>query len=43
MVNNLSKVPCKIISWNVRSILQENKLSNFLQILDDNDINIACV
>ena len=41
MVNNLS-ITCKIVSWNVRSILQENKL-NFLQIIDDNGIQIACV
>ena len=29
--------------WNVWSILNEPKLTNFLQIIDDNDIGIACV
>ena len=29
--------------WNVWSILNENKLENFLQIIQDNDISIACV
>ena len=34
---------CKVISWNVRSILNEHKLQNVLQILDDNDIQVACL
>ena len=29
--------------WNVWSIANEEKLNNFLQILDDKDISIACV
>ena len=31
------------MSWNVWSILNEEKLENFLQILEDNCINIACI
>ena len=31
------------MSWNVWSILNEEKLENFLQILEDNDISIACI
>ena len=34
---------CNVMIWNVWSILNENKLKNFLQILDDNDIKLACV
>ena len=29
--------------WNVWSILNENKLENFLQIIDDNDLSVACI
>ena len=29
--------------WNVWSILNENKLQNFLQVIDDMDVEIACV
>ena len=29
--------------WNVWSILNEPKLTNFLQIIDDNDIGITCM
>ena len=38
-----SSVKCKLMVWNVWSIANEEKLSNFLQILDDKDISIACV
>ena len=31
------------MSWNVWSILNEEKLENFLQILEDNDIGVACI
>ena len=34
---------CALMIWNVWSILNEEKLENFLQILDDKDISIACV
>ena len=29
--------------WNVWSVLSETKLNNLLQILEDNDVNIACI
>ena len=32
-----------ILLWNVWSILNESKLQNFLQIIDDLKVNIACV
>ena len=34
---------CLVISWNVWSILNENQLNNFLQIINDYHISIACV
>ena len=34
---------CLIMCWNVLSVLNETKLENLLQILDDNHINIACI
>ena len=33
----------RILCWNVCSILNENKLNNFVHLLEDMDINIACV
>ena len=32
-----------VLSWNVWSILNESKLQNFLQILDEINVSIACV
>ena len=29
--------------WNVRSILKDLKLNNVLQVLEDNDIQVACL
>ena len=31
------------MAWNVLSILNEHKLSNVLQVFEDNDINVACI
>ena len=31
------------MSWNVWSILNENKLNNVLQVFEDNNIQIACI
>ena len=42
-MNNLSNKSCNIMSWNVCSILNENKLKNVLQIFEDNNIDIACI
>ena len=39
----MSKSICNILSWNVRSILGKVKLENFLQILEDRKIDIACI
>ena len=39
----MSKSSCNLLSWNVRSILGKDKRENFLQILDDRNIDIACV
>ena len=39
----MSKFSSKIMCWNVWSILNEEKLSNVLQILDDNEIQVACI
>ena len=41
MVN--SKLDINILSWNVWSISNETKLIDTLQILEDNDIHIACI
>ena len=41
-MGELSK-PCKILSWNVRSVLNEERLDNVLQFIEDNDIRIACL
>ena len=43
MSSRLSGKSCKIIMWNVRSILKDLKLNNFLQLLEDNDIQVACL
>ena len=40
---NISSNTCKMIVWNVRSLLNEQKLANFLQTLEDNNIQIACL
>ena len=32
-----------VLVWNVWSILNESKLQNFLQIVDDMNIGIACI
>ena len=42
-MNNLSKSSCRILCWNVLSILNENKLSNVLQFIEDNNIQVACI
>ena len=34
---------CNILAWNVWSILNKEKLSNLLQIIEDKDIHIACL
>ena len=34
---------CTVLCWNVWPILNENKLENLLQILEDNDISVACI
>ena len=31
-----------MLIWNVWSIANEEKLTNFLQIIEDKDINMAC-
>jgi exonuclease III len=36
-------VKCKMLVWNVWSIAKEEKLGNFLQILEDRNISIACI
>ena len=41
MVN--SELDINILSWNVWSISNETKLIDTLQILEDNDIHIACI
>jgi hypothetical protein len=38
-----SSVLCKLLLWNVWSIANETKLNNYLQILEDMQINVACV
>ena len=35
--------PCKLLSWNVRSILNSERLANVLLFIEDNDIDIACL
>ena len=43
-MNNLSNsLKCKVMSWNLLSLLNENNLSTFLQTLEDNNIQIACI
>ena len=42
-LNCQSDGSCKVMSWNVWSILNDNKLNNFLLVLQDNDIMIACI
>ena len=39
----VSSAHCSVLSWNVWSIANEEKLLNFLQIIEDNQIDIACV
>ena len=39
----MSNSVCKIMCWNVWSMLDERKLSNILQIFEDNDIKVACI
>ena len=34
---------CKIMVWNVWSVLNAEKLRNMLQVLEDNDIQIGCI
>ena len=41
-MGDLSK-PCKILSWNVKSVLNDERLDNVLQFIEDNDIMIACL
>ena len=38
-----SSVMCKLMVWNVWSIANAEKLSSFLQIMDDQKIGIACI
>ena len=40
---NSSSNSCKLLCWNVWSIMNDVKRSNVLQILEDNDISIACI
>ena len=39
----LSSVECRVMSWNVWSIANQEKMNNFLQILEDKKISIACI
>ena len=39
----MTKEICKLISWNLWSIKDKYKLANFLQVLEDNEISIACI
>ena len=39
----LSSKNCLVMCWNVWSVLNDTKLENLLQILDDKDIGIACI
>ena len=39
----LSSSNCKMLIWNVWSIANEEKLTNFLHIIEDKDINMACI
>ena len=38
-----SKFCCKMLCWNVRSILNDEKRNNVLQVLEDYQIQIACI
>ena len=40
---NSSSNSCELLCWNVWSIMNDVKRSNVLQILEDNDISIACI
>ena len=42
-VNSSSNSSCKIMCWNVWSMLNEDKRSNILQVLNDNQIQVACI
>ena len=42
MNQQLSK-PCNLLSWNIRSVLNEERLDNVLQFMDDHKIGIACL
>jgi len=42
-MSKLSQLPCNIMVWNVWSILNELKLNNFLQIIEDRNVHIACI
>ena len=41
--SHLSESSYSIMSWNVWSILNSEKLDSFLQVLEDNGIHIACI
>ena len=41
--DNLSQLSCNIMMWNVWSILNPEKLRSVLQVLEDNQIQIACI
>ena len=43
MEKNLSTATCNIMQWNVWSIMNEEKLSNVLQVFEDNNIQIGCL
>ena len=43
MPNSVTKEICKLLSWNLWSIKDKYKLANFLQVLEDNEISIACI
>ena len=43
MMNSSSQSQCKLLCWNVWSMMNEEKRSNILQVLEDNNIKIACI
>ena len=42
-LNKKSLSNCKIMSWNVWSMLSDQKCSHVLQVLADNEIQVACI
>ena len=41
-LKNTSSVQCKLLVWNVWSIANEEKMQNFLQTIDEMEVDIAC-